>query len=73
VLKSCVKTEKPPKQFYIRQKKRRKNNCVKARTTVQGRAGGASCGVSQLLDTSFVPGCELVKVVVVVVAVVVVG
>jgi hypothetical protein len=31
---------------------------------------GVCCGVSQLLDTSFVPGCELVKVVVVVVIVV---
>jgi hypothetical protein len=43
---------------------------TRSRTWRKNTQEGASCGVSQLLDTSFVPGCELVKVVVVVVVIV---
>jgi hypothetical protein len=42
---------------------------TRSRTWRKTTQEGESCGVSQLLDTSFVPGCELVKVVVVVVIV----
>jgi hypothetical protein len=42
---------------------------TRSRTWRKTTQEGASCGVSHLLDTSFVPECELVKVVVVVVIV----